>query len=70
MKKLILFIGVAVLSMGNISESKAAISCVFSDGGKTVTITGSGNDTFSSCTQQNSSSADSDWTFDSNYKKQ
>ncbi len=43
--------------MGIVSESRAAISCVFSDGGKTVTITGEGSDETSpvgSCNSYNS----------------
>ena len=61
----------AVLSTSIASESHAAISCVFSDGGKTVTITGTGNDTvgWNACQANNSTSADSGWTFDSNYRK-
>ena len=75
-KNLLLIFGVsAVLSFSLASESHATISCVFSDGGKTVTITGEGNDTYGgdwsgfNCNSNNSSSSDSDWTFDSNYKE-
>lgn len=62
---------VLVLSIGITSESQADISCVFSDNGKTLTIIGKGNDTYSysSCTIDNSSSPDVDWVYNSKWKQ-
>ena len=69
MNKLILLTSVTMFAI-NISESLAAINCVFSNNGKTVTITGGGSDSVSdsACTKSNSSSEEEGWSYNSGWK--
>ena len=70
MKKFILLASVAILALGNTSEARAKISCVFSNNNEKVTISGEGSDvaSASACNAANSSSTDDNWEYNSDWK--
>ena len=71
MNKIVLLTSVAMFAL-NISESRAAINCVFSNNGKTVTIIGQGSDSVprEACTRSNSSSEEEGWSYKSSWRSQ